>query len=110
MTAETVHGRCEQSRRDKCSSQSRTCGTDRIRLIAIEMKGAFGNEGALRFLPRETRLSRNVSQISHGWRMPDRNRDRRSRALLFWDLDPKRALGISISHPRHRCLSPPGAD
>jgi hypothetical protein len=24
-------------------------GTDRIRLIAIEMKGAFGNEGALRF-------------------------------------------------------------
>ena len=30
---------------------SRACGTDRIRLIAIEtMKGAFGNEGALRFL------------------------------------------------------------
>ena len=29
---------------------SRVCGTDRIRLIAIEtMKGAFGNEGALRF-------------------------------------------------------------
>ena len=30
---------------------SRVCGTDRIRLIAIEtMKGAFGIEGALRFL------------------------------------------------------------
>src|SRR6478672_5942039 len=31
---------------------SRASGTDRIRLIAIEMKGAFGNEGALRFLSR----------------------------------------------------------
>ncbi len=30
---------------------------DRIRLIAIEtMKGAFGNEGALRFFAREERL------------------------------------------------------
>jgi hypothetical protein len=29
-------------------------GPDRIRLIAIEnMKGAFGNEGALRYFPKE---------------------------------------------------------
>ena len=35
--------------------QSRACGTDRIRLIAIQtMKGAFGNEGALRFIKLQT--------------------------------------------------------
>jgi len=34
---------------------SRVCGTDRIRLIAIQtMKGAFGNEGALRFIKLQT--------------------------------------------------------
>jgi len=37
--------------------QSRVCGTDRIRLIAIEtMKGAFGNEGALPYFMTEGRL------------------------------------------------------
>ena len=37
---------------------------DRIRLIAIEMKGALGNEGALPLLSRVRNLIRNVTKIA----------------------------------------------
>ena len=38
-------------------------GPDRIRLIAINMKGAFGNEGALRIFPTFSKHSARLFNV-----------------------------------------------
>ena len=67
--------------------------TDRIRLIAIEMEGAFGNEGALRFCSAERPQPRVIPRLAQRAEGPPK------RSIAFAKL-----FGDCVRSATHLCL------